>query len=300
MMNITEANEISIVDFLEKGGFKPHKVSGDNYWYLSPLRNERTPSFKVNRRLNKWYDYGMAVGGDLVELAKRLGGFSSVSETLRSLEKESSYSFEHKTSCISGQKNKISEPKMQDIELFPLQKVALLHYFQKRNVDVNIATKYCLEIHYVIRHKHYFAVAFGNMSNGYEIRNPYFKGCIGHKDISLIPYTSDERQDGCLVFEGFMDFLSFLTFVRRQDYRFLIEEKCDYIVMNSVCNLRKTLLCLEHYRHIHCFLDNDIAGRKTLETIRSLYEFRVTDEFFRYSDYKDVNDCLVGRTKNSF
>ena len=32
-----------------------------------PLRNERTPSFKVNDRLNEWYDFGAATGGDLVE-----------------------------------------------------------------------------------------------------------------------------------------------------------------------------------------------------------------------------------------
>lgn len=292
-MNIQQANEIDIIVFLEKEGFKPYKVAGDNYWYLSPLRNEKTPSFKVSKRLNKWYDYGLAEGGDLVELAKRLKGFSTVAETLSSLGDGGIHSVRSISDAIEPT-GAMATSQMQNIELMPLQNKALFYYFQTRHVDSNIGAMHCLEIHYTVKHKRYFGIAFSNISNGYEIRNQYFKGCIGHKDISVIPHSVGEWQTGCLVFEGFMDFLSFLTFAKSHDYRFLIEEKCDYVIMNSVCNLRKSLSYLERYRHIHCFLDNDLAGRKTLETIHSLYEYSVTDESFRYADYKDVNDCLMG------
>ena len=103
------------------------------------------------------------------------------------------------------------------------------------------------------------------MAMRYAIR--ISKAALGHKDISVIPYSVGECQTECLVFEGFMDFLSFLAFAKSHDYRFLIEEKCDYVIMNSVCNLRKSLSYLERYRHIHCFLDNDLAGKKTLACI---------------------------------
>lgn len=37
---------------------------------------------------------------------------------------------------------------------------------------------FCKEIHYELRDRHYFALAFGNVSGGYEMRNAYYKGCI--------------------------------------------------------------------------------------------------------------------------
>jgi len=154
---------------------------------------------------------------------------------------------------------------------------------------------YCREVHYSVYGKRYLAIAFGNIGNGFELRNLYFKGCIYQKDISLIAHSFGVRQDGCLVFEGFMDYLSYLTLVKNGDRYMRVEEDCDYLVMNSVSNLRKSLQHLGRYRHIHCFLNNDLAGRKTCETIASLYEHRVSDESFRYADCKDLNDYLLGR-----
>lgn len=65
--------------------------------------------------------------------------------------------------------------------------------------------------------------------------------------------------------------------------------------MNSVGNLRKTLAHLQGYGHIHCYLDNDLAGQKTAETIAGLYGGRVSSESVRYTDYKDLNDYLRGK-----
>lgn len=79
-MTIAEAKQLRIVDYLASLGYHPQSVTSKQYWYLSPLRNERTPSFKVNDRLNEWYDFGAATGGDLVELGKHLYRTDSVSE----------------------------------------------------------------------------------------------------------------------------------------------------------------------------------------------------------------------------
>ena len=67
------------------------------------------------------------------------------------------------------------------------------------------------------------------------------------------------------------------------------------MILNSVANLKQALHYLDRYTHIHCFLDNDQAGRKTVESISNVFEYRVTDESFRYADYKDVNDYLIAR-----
>ena len=75
-MNISQAHEISIISFLEKEGFRPCRVYGDNYWYRSPLREEKIASFKVNRDINRWYDYGMSEGGD-IGIGKAIKGFAN-------------------------------------------------------------------------------------------------------------------------------------------------------------------------------------------------------------------------------
>ena len=67
-INCNEAKRMDIVTYLESLSIKPQKVNGNDYWYLSPLRDEKTPSFKINRKLNVWYDHGLGKGGNLVDL----------------------------------------------------------------------------------------------------------------------------------------------------------------------------------------------------------------------------------------
>lgn len=293
-MNIEGSKKLSIVDYLAGEGIDPVKTSGCSCWYLSPIRNERTPSFCVNKRENYWYDYGIAEGGDLVELVKRMNNLSTVSDALKVLSGKHIANVPYAT--VIAQKNIANTAySMRDIELLPLQHYALLSYLRSRYVDIDIGRMYCREIHYKVHQKEYFGIAFGNLSQGYEIRNSHFKGCIGHKDITILANTFGTLQEGCIVFEGFMDFLSYLTLVKQKDGQFAVERPCDYMILNSVANLKRALQYLGHYHHIHCFLDNDDAGRKTVETIMGLYEYRVTDESFRYADNKDVNDYLMNK-----
>ncbi|HMH35256.1 MAG TPA: CHC2 zinc finger domain-containing protein [Puia sp.] len=66
-----ELNNLDIVDYLASIGHFPRKIKGHNYWYLSPLRTEKTPSFKVNRNLNRWKDFGTGEGSSLVDFGIR-------------------------------------------------------------------------------------------------------------------------------------------------------------------------------------------------------------------------------------
>ena len=131
------------------------------------------------------------------------------------------------------------------------------------------------------------------------MRNAYYKGCLNNKDISLIRHLTEETQENVCVFEGFMDFLEYMTLVKQQDRWFVVESPCDYMILNSVANLKRALQYLDRYTHIHCFLDNDQAGRKTVESISNVFEYRVTDESFRYADYKDVNDYLMRKKRKA-
>lgn len=64
---IAEAKRIDMVDYLASLGYQPQRIQGLDYWYLSPLRKENTASFKVNRKLNLFYDFGIGQGGSIVD-----------------------------------------------------------------------------------------------------------------------------------------------------------------------------------------------------------------------------------------
>jgi len=246
--------------------------------------------------LNEWYDFGAATGGDLVELGKYLYQTESVSEVLAYIGRHSSDMPLPKVRFQALPPRPV-ESDMKNLIVVPLRHHALYSYLQSRKIDADIGRMFCKEIHYELRDRHYFALAFGNVSGGYEMRNAYYKGCIKNKDISLIGHQCGEIQERVCVFEGFMDFLSYLTLKQSCNWTICIDQPCDYLVMNSVNNLKKALMYLQRYLHIHCYLDNDLAGQKTVETIAGLYGERVSNEAVRYSEYKDLNDCLRGKKR---
>lgn len=295
-MKIEEAKQVRIVDFLAQMGHHAQYVKSEQYWYLSPFRAERTPSFKVNDRLNEWYDFAEANGGDLVELGKYLFQTDNVSEVLGHIQRHA------KAGSLPSIRVPVAPPRpveadMREVVVVPLRHHALLSYLNSRRIDADIGRMFCREVHYELRGRHYFALAFGNVSGGYEVRNPYYKGCIRNKDISLVKQSEGEVQNRVCVFEGFMDFLSYLTLKQAGDDAVCIDAPADYLVMNSVGNLKKALAHLQEYMYIHCYLDNDLAGQKTVETIAGLYGGRVSDEACRYVEYKDLNDCLRGKKR---
>ena len=56
-MNMNEAKQIRIEEYLHSLGYDPVRRQGGSLWYKSPFRDEREPSFKVNTERNQWYDF---------------------------------------------------------------------------------------------------------------------------------------------------------------------------------------------------------------------------------------------------
>ena len=289
-MDIQTAKKIKIADYLHSLGYSPVKQQGINLWYKSPLREETEASFKVNTERNQWYDFALGKGGNIIALAQELYCSDHVPYLLQRIEEQ--------TPCIRSMsfsfgKQSSSEPSFQQLEIVPLSSPALLSYLQERGINAELAKRECREVHYLTDGKPYFAVGFPNRSGGYEIRNKFFKGCIAPKDITHIRQT--EPGETCCLFEGFMDYLSFLTLrqERHPDRPALDGQDC--IVLNSVSNLSKALRPLGDYERIHCFLDNDRAGLEALREIQREYGLRVRDASHVYSGYKDLNDYLNGK-----
>lgn len=197
---------------------------------------------------------------------------------------------------FSFRKQSFTEPSFQQLEIVPLSSSALLAYLQERGINPALAKRECREARFTHNGRRYFAIAFPNISGGYEIRNRYFKGCIAPKEISHIRQSGEQRNT-CYVFEGFMDYLSFLTLRLESCPQYPDFDRQDYMVLNSVTNVSKALYPLGSYERIHCFLDNDRAGMEALQQIRKEYDStrHIRDASQIYCGCKDLNEYLQKR-----
>lgn len=289
-MNTNEAKQIRIEEYLHSLGYDPVRRQGGNLWYKSPFRDEREPSFKVNTERNLWYDFGAGRGGNIIALAQELYASDSLPYLLERIAEQAPgvhpvfFSFGKQTP---------SKPSFQQLEVVPLSSPALYSYLRQRGINTELAKRECREVRYLTDGKPYFAVGFPNRSGGYEIRNKLFKGCIAPKDITHI--RQEQPRETCCLFEGFMDYLSFLTLrLERCPERPDLDGQ-DYIVLNSTSNLSKAIRPLDGYGRIHCFLDNDKAGMEAVQELREEYGLRVRDASHIYGGYNDLNDFLCGK-----
>ena len=291
---IDAMRHIPLADFLARLGHEPVRRSGNELWYRAPYRNERTPSFRVNVAKQLWYDFGTGKGGDIFTLAGEFIGNNDFMEQVKFIAETANMPMPVSEMSKPTFLPKPSEPAFEGVEATPLFRSPLTDYLAERGIPYGIASRYCCRLNYGARGKRYFAVGFPNVAGGYEIRSRFFKGCVPPKDVSLVK-AEGSPADVCSVFEGFMDFLSYLTLKQTDDSAICINAPCDYLVMNSVSNLKRTLTYLQKYTYIHCYLDNDLAGQKTVETIAGMYGRCVYNESNCYAGYKDLNDYLRGK-----
>jgi DNA primase len=282
-MNCKQANEKNIAGFLMSKGINPNKPEGNNFWYCSPLRNEKEPSFKVCRVKNVWYDYGTGTGGRLVDLVCKMYNVN----VPRALLILSGITVEN-TPLFSSDKQKYNESQIELKHIQPLQNQALIQYLSSRKINPVIAAKYCKEAYYKITNneKQYFSIAFENDSNGFELRNKYFKGSTSPKDITTIPGKNHLAVN---VFEGFMDFISALTFYNSDC------SACDTIVLNGVGFIKKFINLLPNYTKINLYLDTDKAGQEAAKRIQELRPEAVNRSQIIYPQYKDFNEFIINQ-----
>lgn len=290
-MNIKEIKQIKLQDFLAEMGCKPVKQYGVNLMYLSPLRAEKHASFEVNTELNKWYDFGIGRGGNIIALAELLYKSSDVSYLIRQIECNAPSSVSVSLPTV---KPITPQNSFEHLQVLPITHPALIKYLEERCIDIETARTVCKELHFDTRGKHYFGIGFPNIAGGYEIRNPFFKGGITPKDISL--FHNEESKQSCFVFEGFMDFLSFMMLLRKENDGL---KRQDYLVLNSVSNVHKALERLSQYDSVRCFLDNDEAGRNAYLQLSKELGKSVTDASTLYNGFKDLNEYLCDESKHS-
>lgn len=288
-MKTQDAKKIPITDVLSWLGFQPVKKfkGGIELGYLSPFRGENEPSFFVNIQKNVWYDFAEN-GGNLLDFIMRYKNtnLQGALKFLDDLYGKVRYEDLPKQPTKAKQE---PEPtfKLDNVKPFNESSMLADYVLNKRKVSLEVAQKYLSEVYFTNTQtrKKYFAIGFANLSNGFEIRNPFFKSSIGQKDISFI---SGSLGKSAIIFEGFIDFLSFLTF----KHNLVIEE--DAIILNTLSYTDKALKLIQtkSYKEVKGFLDNDNAGDEKTQFFQKELKFFFSDQRLIFQPHKDFNDFL--------
>jgi DNA primase len=275
-MNCNEAKKIDIISFLAKNGINPDYNQGVNYWYKSPLRDENNPSFKVNSYKNLWFDFGIGEGGDIIKLTSLLFKVDS-SNALKIL------SVNHYSSHQKELNNADSKVLITNVK--EISNIQLINYLESRKLNLKLAKEYCKEVSFKLNNKNFYALGFQNDSKGYELRCKYFKGSSSPKDVTLIRNNSEKL----LLFEGFIDFLSWFSCKQ------FFTGNHDYLILNTLSFLNKSISIIKEYNKVLLFLDNDRAGNKATTELLEAGLSKCIDMSKEYSEFKDLNDSLVIR-----
>lgn len=278
--SIDSIKQIPIRDYLARSGIFPSTERVSHGVYLSPYRQERDPSFRVDSHKNLWYDFGTGEGGSIIDLVMKIE-HCNCKEAIRLLEGQSL------TNIIPIVPPHTPEREIQrtPIEILNIEEITmpeLLTYANERGIDTTTLHLYCSEIHYRIGYADFRAIGFRNDSEGWELRNRERKISNSPKDITTI----DRGSTRIAVFEGFFDFLSAIMLG--------IGNQIDILVLNSVSNLQRATAYLLHHKAIDLFLDNDEAGRRATRQVAEIAtSSRIYDYAPQYGQYNDLNEYLT-------
>jgi hypothetical protein len=288
-INCDEAKKFDLVDYLASIGHLPAKIRNQDYWYRSPLRDEKTPSFKVNRKSNLWYDHGTGQGGDLIDFGT-LYHHCTIPDLLDRLSQypsRPSFSFQPPLASGlggAGEKEGPPEGKIAILDSRPLTARTLIDYLLKRSIPPDIAARSCREVDFSLYDNRQTAIGFPNRSGGYELRSEQFKGSSSPKDISFF----DNHSEDIAVFEGFFNYLSYQTLNRHN-----LAPLTNFLILNSLAFLEKSRPLMEQYGRINLLLDGDTAGRSFTRKALMWNPDKYFDRSDFYQGRKDLNEWLI-------
>jgi hypothetical protein len=283
-LSCERARAFPIEKALAKLGHYPTTSPEKEALFLRPLRTETQASFKVSKKLNRWYDHGAGKGGNVIDLICQITN-NSVKEALKIIQEDQiSFSFQQHHSI-----EKEYEDTIEVLYARPIRHFGLLRYLQERRISMAIASKYCQEVHYIYKGRNYFALGLKNDSGGWELRNKYYKNCSSPKDITHIKNGNDKL----IIIEGMFDLLSLIN------YNGILESEYDFLVLNSTGFVSKGKKIMVGYNEIDLYLDNDSNGKRTVANLME-HSKKCSDKSLLYKEFKDINEWLTNTAKMEF
>lgn len=283
-MNVNQIKEkFTCLDYLGK----PLKITSSGWHiYRCPWKEDKNPSLNVSPDGKVWHDQSTGAKGGIIQLVEACLNTKDLSRVCAEF---NSFSF--------SPSKTLGEPKEKEstfafCDIVPLQNRALYAYLGARRINTTIAKQFLKEAHYgfEVREdgRYLFALAYANNLGGYELRGAPnkantkgYKGGTAPKGITTHMTISGAP---VVVFEGFMDMLSFATLCKGV--------KHNYVVLNSVSNKESAIGFLRDEKAaIYLCLDNDEAGDITTKAMLGALP-TAADIRRRFAPHKDVNDYL--------
>jgi len=265
---------------IEELGFECKKETTESKRYTSPFRpEEKTPSFYVLNTENgytNFKDYGNGLGGDIYKFLMEYYKITFIEAKERL--KEMNFKKNKDLNEVRNEKKK----DYQIVKIFPLGR-RLKRYLYDRKIKNNYDK--VQELYFIDENKKQrWGIIFMNDSRGFEFRSKFSKRTFLTKDITTI----STNQTRLKIFEGFMDYLSYLEMTKAPPI-------FDYIILNSVSLREKVLNAVQSkYETIELYLDNDKAGDETTEYfLKNLPKENIIDKRGFYKKFKDVNEYLM-------
>lgn len=286
-------DQLSPVELLTRLGHFPSYKSGKELFYLSMLREERTPSFCVDEQLAVWYDHGGAnasgiKGGNVIDLALAYWYPLPFREVLEKINEVCQVRPGEEAVTRRENLRRRKATRLPHYRIAEIKELghhpAISRYLQTRGIWP-VAHEYLKEVYYFIEdekklRKHFFSAGWQNENGGWEVNNPHFKGCLGPKGITVLP--GDPAR--VAVFEAMMDYLS---------WKFGQQDNGETaIVLNGVSFVEAAIKRAASFEERTIFFDNDEAGQGAALAFLEAYP-ATSNGASHYAGFKDYNEMLV-------
>ncbi|MBT1689866.1 CHC2 zinc finger domain-containing protein [Dawidia soli] len=132
-MKFEQAKAIPLSEILAKLGISPEKQYGDEIQYLSPFRQEKTPSFYVNAKKNSWYDHGPGIGGGVIQFIEELLKSQGVDNTSHDVSRwlDTIIGGTYAPGLLPVYSREPSPPKFIIKKISQIEEVGLVNYLRK-------------------------------------------------------------------------------------------------------------------------------------------------------------------------
>ena len=285
LLNAKDLKEqASVVELLSRLGYEPVKKFGKEHMYRSMLREgDNDPSFSVDDKIGAWYDHGTGKGGNIIDLGIALWPGLDFKEVVEKIQVASNMAFPVRRDPRPRLPVKARNYLIEQVKVIGTHP-AVTSYLQGRGV-FDAARKHLSEVYYHVKNergekKQFFAAGWKNEAGSWEVRNRYFKGCLGSKAISVIP--GDPKS--VAVFEGFMNFLSWA-----KEHPGASQ---SVIVLNTLSLIREGISKATQFSSIDLYLDRDTAGLYATKDFVKALPY-ASDRSGLYEKFNDYNDKLV-------
>lgn len=286
-------SNIPISNYLNSIGLNPVQKLGGQLSYIPPYREASKPSLWVNDSKKIWYDKGEGVGGNIVDLAAKINGFSTT-EAVKHINIKI-----RKCSSQIHRVKPIVEENLNLIAVKPLKKnKVILHLLKSRGILTEaLQSDKIFEVYFDKRKrgsvKRCFGAGWLNSKGGFEVLTKHESLCLSSKSITIIN-NNKKLSSSISIFDSMIDYLTAIKL------GWLTPNAQNIIILNSYLPTNEVIQFLKIVSAdtVNLYLPNNERGQKMYKRFSSLVRYFPSkiyqvDYRIKYSGFETVNDFLL-------